>query len=262
MTLLATDEVRYEVSDRTAYVTLNRPEKHNALTPTMIRAGGRAIRVANDDDNVRAIIVTGAGEEAFCAGADLETTIPRTVEGDLDISPGEDDLWLRDDLVTTPIIAAVNGGCIAGGMELLQATDIRIAEDHARFGLQEPRWGITPIAGSHVRLPRQIPYCRAMEYLLTGDIFSAEQVQASGLVNEVVPKGESLARAEKIAASIAENSPFAVRKIKETVLRCSGRPYDEAFAIESEIGQEVFDSEDAREGPQSFIEGTEPSFRP
>lgn len=256
-----TENLRYEISDGTAYLTFDRPEKHNSLTPEMMQDGARAIHDADANDDVRAIIVTGTGDEAFCTGADLEETIQEVVEGDADPGPDEDDLFLRHELVRTPIIAAVNGLCVAGGMEFLQATDIRIAAESARFGLQEPRWGIAPVAGSHVRLPRQLPYCRAMEYLLTGDLFSATHALETGLVNAVVPDGETMARADEIADSIAENSPTAVRKIKETVHRCAGLRPGDAFRLETRIGEEIFATEDAREGPQAFLEGRNPSFR-
>lgn len=255
-----TDDLQYEITDTVAYITFDRPEKQNALTPEMMRAGARAIRQADQNQEVRAIIVTGAGK-AFCTGADLEQTIPEMTGNDPDIEPDQDDLFLRHELIRTPIIAAVNGPCIAGGMEFLQATDIRIAEESTQFGLQEPRWGLAPVAGSHVRLPRQLPYCQAMEYLLTGNLFSASHALNTGLINEIVPDNEARERATEIANSIAANSPFAVRKIKEIVHRCAGHPPDEAFQFETQIAKEIFAGEDAIEGPQAFIEGRDPSFR-
>ncbi|MEF8827625.1 MAG: enoyl-CoA hydratase-related protein [Haloarcula sp.] len=255
------DGIRYEIDGYTAYVTFARPEALNAFTPEMMRVGSRAIKDADDRDAVRGIIVTGDGE-AFCSGADLGETIPLWTEDTTNVHPAEDDLHLRRTLVTTPIVAAVNGDCLAGGMEFLQATDIRVAAESARFGLTEARWGVSPVSGSHVRLPRQLPYARAMEYLLTADIFPAEHAQDAGLVNEVVPDGEAVSRAEAIVDRVAQNSPHAVQKSKETVLRCYGKPLDDAFRLESEIGREVFDHEDAVEGPKAFMNDTEPPFRP
>jgi len=256
-----TDNLRYRIEAGVAYVTFDRPAKRNAFTGEMMRAGSRAIRDADGNEDVRAIIVTGAGEEAFCAGADLAETIPRWTADTSNVAPDDDDLHLRRELIRTPIIAAVNGDCLAGGMEFLQATDVRIAAESARFGLTEPRWGVAPVSGSHVRLPRQIPYCRAMEFLLTGATFPAEHAHGAGLVNEVVSDGQALARAKEVADEIARNSPFAIRKIKETVLRCYGRPLDDAFRLESRIGEEVFASDDALDGPRAFVEDREPSFR-
>ena len=258
---MAIDGIRYEVEEPIAYVTFDRPEKHNSLTPEMMRAGARALHEADADDRVRAIIATGAGDEAFCTGADLGETIEEATGDDPDVEPDDDDLFLRHNPIRTPIISAVNGFCVAGGMEFLQATDIRIAAESARFGLQEPRWGITPVAGSHVRLPRQIPYCRAMEYLLTGDLFPAEHALDAGLINEIVPDGETMERAEEIAGSIAENSPAAIRKIKKTVQRAAGRPTGDAFRVETQIAREAFSTEDALEGPRAFLEDREPPFR-
>lgn len=254
--------IEYAVDGHTATLTFDRPERHNALTPEMVTAGARALRAADADDAVRAVVVTGAGEEAFCSGADLETTIPEATGDAPAVHPGEDDLYFRHERLDVPVVAAVNGLCVAGGMEFLQATDIRIAEESARFGLQEPRWGLAPIAGSHTRLPAQIPYCEAMQFLLTGDLFSAAHAEQAGLVNEVVPDGAAVDRAREIADSIAQNSPHAVAKIKETVQRCYNRRPGEAFRIESDVAMEVFGHEHAVEGPKSFVEDREPSFRP
>ncbi|WP_092660174.1 enoyl-CoA hydratase/isomerase family protein [Halorientalis persicus] len=255
------DAIRYEIDGYTAYVTFSRPDAYNALTPAMMRAGARAIKEADNRDAVRGIVVTGNGE-AFCSGADLGETIPRWTEDTTNVHPAEDDLQLRRTLITTPIVAAVNGDCLAGGMEFLQATDIRVAAESARFGLTEARWGVSPVSGSHVRLPRQLPYAKAMEYLLTADIFPADHALEAGLVNEVVPDGEVVSRAEEIVDQIAQNSPHAIRKTKESVLRCLGKPLDDAFRLESEIGREVFAHEDAVEGPRAFMNDSEPSFRP
>lgn len=252
----------YAVKGHTATLTFDRPERHNALTTEMIATGARALRTAAADPDVRAVIVTGAGDEAFCSGADLEETIPDATGDVPAVHPGEDDLYFRHERLDVPVIAAVNGYCVAGGMEFLQATDIRIAAESARFGLQEPRWGLAPIAGSHTRLPAQIPYCEAMEFLLTGDLFSAEHARRAGLINEVVPDGETVDRAAEIADRIALNSPHAVGKIKEAVQRCYNRRPSEAFRIESDVAMAVFSHEDAFEGPAAFGEDREPSFRP
>jgi len=252
----------YEVDGHTAVVTFDRPDRHNALTPAMMAGGARALRAADRDEAVRAAVVTGAGEEAFCAGADLGETIPEATGDHPDVHPGEDDLFFRHERLDLPVVAAVNGLCVAGGMEFLQATDVRIAAESARFGLQEPRWGIAPVAGSHSRLPAQIPYCEAMRFLLTGDLFPASHAREAGLVNEVVPDGEALARAHEVADSITRNSPHAVARIKEAVQRCYNRRPGEAFRIEHDVAMAVFGHEDAVEGPAAFVEDREPSFRP
>ena len=253
---LGTDNVRHDIDGPVAYVTIDRPERHNALTADMSTALRTAVSEMDENEAVRVIIITGAGEEAFCAGGDLEEHMP-----DIDVDGDQNsDLMFRHRTLTTPIIAAVNGYCVAAGMEFLQVTDIRIADRSAQFGLQEPRWGISPMGGSHVRLPRQLPYCRAMEFLLTGDLFSADHAREAGLINEVVPDGEALNRAEEVAASILKNSPFAVRKIKETVEKTRSRPESEAFRIETRIAEQVYDHSDADEGMSAFAEDRDPSY--
>jgi len=262
---LDTDQVRYEIDDCIAYITFDRPESMNSMTFELMEYGAEAIIDADEREEVRAIIVTGAGDSAFSVGGDLEEMIPEAgelMDEDLDHERLNEDLMLKEDLITTPMIAAVNGMCIGGGLEFLLTTDIRVAEEHAQFSLQEPRWGVAPGGGSHVRLPRQIPYCKAMEILLTADLFSAEYAAKAGLINEVVPKGQSLERAKKIADTIAQNSPFAVSKIKEAAQRCLEVHPDEAFEIETEVTNEVFLHPHAEEGPKAFTEDREPSFRP
>lgn len=259
MVSLDTEQIVYEQDDSTALITLNRPDQQNSLSTEMMYEGAKAIRAADQDEAVRSIIVTGAGEESFCAGADLKDRLP-TITGDKAYDPPP--LFFKDETITTPLIAAVNGYCIAGGMEFLQFTDIRIAEEGALFGLSEPRWGLIPGGGSTVRLPRQIPYAYAMEYLLTGSLFDAEHAKGSGLVNAVVPDGEALSEARAVASTIAKNSPTAVGKIKESVNRGLDKGMDDAFRIETELIREMFRHEDAQEGPMAFQEDREPSFRP
>ena len=255
---LETDEIQYQVEGTTAIITLNRPEKYNSLSTNMMYAGADAIRAADEDDDVRAMIVTGAGEDAFCSGADLEDRLP-TVTGDQAYDPPP--LFFKDELVTTPIISAVNGYCTGGGMEFIQFTDIRIAEEHAKFGLPEPKWGLIPGGGSTARLPRQIPYAHAMEFLLTGETFDAEHAAEVGLVNEVVDQGESLDRAKEIAESIGEGSPHAVSLIKESVSRGMDRSMNDALRLETNNLRKAFRHEDSTEGPQAYKEDREPSYR-
>lgn len=261
---LGTDDLRYDIDGHVATITIDRPEAHNALTPEMMAGLPEAIFHADADDEVRSIVVTGGGEEAFCAGADLERTIPELASGargEAGADAGFDEQFaLRHDLVRTPVIAAINGLCVAGGFEFILATDICIAEEHARLGAQEPRWGIMP-ASPLVRLPRQIPYRKAMEYLLTGDLFPAEHALDAGILNEVVPRGESLARAEEVAESIGENSPFVVRKMKETVRRGLEKPPEDALRLEDDISEEVMAHPHASEGPRAFMNDEEPSWR-
>lgn len=263
--------VLFEKRDHTAYITFNRPEVHNALNPESMVRLAEAWQEINRDDEIRVAVVTGSGSVAFSAGADLGKLIPlftgaRKPEDEWDSKLVANQrltetALLRNYNVDKPIIAAVNGFCIAGGMELLQATDLRIASEKASFGLQEVKWAIIPGGGSLARLQRQIPFCKAMEILLTGNRIDAQEAWRLGLVNYVVPQSELTAKAEELARTIASNGPIAVRKIKEAVRRTSGRPFEEAFEIENECAREVMRTEDAKEGPRAFIEKRKPVYR-
>ncbi len=263
--------LEFERRDGIAYLTFNRPQVHNAFNPELLVQLADAWQEVDRDDSVRAAIVTGAGKVAFSAGADLGRLIPLFTRA----RPPEDE-WdrkllanrragdiaiLRGYSLSKPVIAAVNGFCIAGGMELIQATDLRIASESASFGLQEVKWGNIPAAGSLARLQRQIPYCKAMEILLTGNRIDANEAYRIGLVNYVMPADRVMAKAEELAHTIAENGPLAVRAIKQAVERCSGRPLEEAFKIENEIAREVMKSEDAKEGPRAFMEKRKPVYK-
>ena len=260
----------YEKRDHIGYVTFNRPEVHNSYTPEILVRLAETWGEIDQDDDVRAAIVTGAGVAAFSAGADLGRLIPlmtraRAPEDEwdrklLDERGIGDVALLRSYNMDKPVISAVNGFCIAGGMEFIQATDLRVASENASFGLQEVKWAILPAAGSLARLQRQIPYCKAMEILLTGNRIDANEAWRLGLINYVVPQAELIAKAEELAATIAQNGPLAVRKIKEAVRRCSGRPYEDAFKIENEIAREVMKSADAKEGPRAFMEKRKPNY--
>src|SRR5262249_48702395 len=168
---------------------------------------------------------------------------------------------LKGRRLTKPLIAAVEGPAIAGGTEILQATDIRVAGESARFGVSEARWGLFPLGGSAVRLVRQLPYTVAADLLLTGRHITAAEALRIGLIGHVVPDGEALAAALTIADQIAANGPVAVRAILRTIRETEGLPENEAFRIEARIGMEVFRSEDAREGPRAFAEKRTPQFR-
>jgi enoyl-CoA hydratase/carnithine racemase len=246
-------------------LTMNRPEARNAFSPEMLSRLEDAWGEAEADDSVRAVILTGAAGH-FSAGADLKAMFNpsqddphgRRFRDDADLA------WralLRHRRFPKPLIAAVEGSCIAGGTEILQATDIRLAGHSARFGISEVRWGLFPLGGSTVRLRRQISHCQAMEMLLTGDHYSADQACAMGLVNRVVPDGEALAEARRVAARIAANGPVAVRAVKRSVQETEGLPEAEALRVEMEIGLGVFASEDSREGPRAFTEKRTPEFR-
>lgn len=261
----------YEKRDGIAVVTLNRPEFRNAINAEMLCRLADAWQDVNDDPAVRVAILTGAGERAFCAGADLDRLIGlmqrvRKPENEYDERVLDDvsmvlKAMLRNYSPQKPIIAAVRGYCVAGGLEILQATDIRIAGDDAEFGLSEVKRGLFPAAGSTVRLARQIPFTQAMYILLTGERISAAEALRVGLVTRLVPAAEVMNEARRIAAVIAENGPLAVQAIKRSVLACLGLPIEQALEKEMEIGIPVSLSEDAREGARAFKEKRKPVFK-
>jgi len=262
-------DLLYEKRGHVAIVTFNRPERRNALSPeTMVRLA-EAWRDFRDDDEMRVAILTGAGDQAFCAGGDLQRLMPLFTG-----ARAPDDEWDRrlmadvGEIMSTallrpfelykPIVAAVNGYALAGGSEILQSTDIRIASSSASFGLSEAKRGLVPGGGSMVRLPRQVPWCKAMEILLLGDRIPAAEAHRIGFVNEVVEPEALMPRALEIAQRLAQNAPLALRAIKEAAIKTSGLPLEEAYAIEHRLSGAVMTSRDAREGPRAFMEKREP----
>jgi len=249
--------LQYEKRGRIAIVTINRPEAHNAFTVEMLRAFDAAFADFETDPDLWVAILTGAGDKAFCAGMDLREAIPLVTAGE---ELGYTDPTKRPlSDVFKPIIAAVNGYCIAGGLEFLQGTDLRIAAEHATFALGEVRWGIIPTGGSHIRLPRQIPWAVAMELLLTGRPIDARRAYEIGLVNQVVPRQQLMPAALQLAEVICQNGPLAVRTAKEIAVRALG--LEPGFVLEKALGARVMRSEDAREGPRAFAEKRPPRFQ-
>lgn len=245
-----------ELEDHTLVVTMNRPEARNALSAEMLAIMSDAWDRANEDDDVRVVILTGAGG-CFCAGADLKamaSSAPSEKFETGEFDPSVIKSLLKGFRVTKPLVAAVEGPAIAGGTEILQATDIRIAGESARFGVSEVRWGLYPLGGSAVRLPRQIPYTVAADLLLTGRHIKALEAKEIGLVGHVVPDGQALARAHEIADLVAANGPVAVQAVLHTIRSSEGRHEDECWADDAATGAAVFASNDAKEGPRAFAE--------
>jgi enoyl-CoA hydratase len=264
--------VEYELNDGVAVITLNRPEARNAMSPEVLCRLYDAWQEVKNDDAVRVAVLTGAGDKAFCAGADLGRLIPlmsksREPEDEWDRRDlaNEDDLGNKASLrihdIDKPIIAACNGHAIAGGMELVQGTDIRIAAEGALFGVQEVKWALFPAGGSTVRLPAQLPYAFAMELLLTGQLVDAQRAHELGFVNHVVPFDQVMPKALEIASVIAANGPLAVRAIKNAARALIGVPEEEAMRMESRLAAPVFASQDAVEGPRAFLEKRSPNYQ-
>jgi enoyl-CoA hydratase len=249
-------------------ITMNRPKRMNALSGAMLIRIFDAYEEASRDPEIRCILVTGAGGN-FCSGADLRAMSGDEAGGDpLDVQArlaADPDVvykaLFRHYRPKKPIVAAVEGVAIAGGTEILQAMEIRVAGESARFGVSEARWSLYPMGGSAVRLPRQIPYTHAAEILLTGRHLTAREALACGLIGHVVPDGHALARAREIAAVICANGPLAVEAITRTLHECDGMELDQALRHEWDYGQAVFASEDAKEGPLAFAQKRKPVFR-
>jgi enoyl-CoA hydratase len=260
MTLELPETVLYEKRDQVAVITINRPERRNAMTPEMRVGIQAAFRDFNDDDAMRVAIFTGTGDQAFCAGADLGKTIPEwTANPEAKLREAVPDPAQRHfHYIHKPIIGAVNGIATAGGLEMLLGTDMRIAADHARFGLGEVRWGLVPIGGSHIRLPRQIPWAVAMEILLTGDLIDAQRAYEVGLVNKLVPADKLMDEAHELAQRLCRNGPFAMRAAKESAVR--SLQLEPAFAQDFYLAGRVFATNDAAEGPKAFMEKRPANF--
>lgn len=251
-------------------VTINRPKKKNAVNAEVLCGFSDAWRELDNNPDLRVCILTGAGG-TFCAGMDLGV-ISRRVQG----LPPQDkyeermesepeivfDGWLKTYRPTKPMIAAVEGFALAGGTEILQGTDIRVAGESAQFGVTEAQRALFPMAGSTVRLPRQIAYSIAMEMLLTGSPYSAKECKDFGLIGHVVADGKALDKAMEIAERIAANGPLAVQAILKSARQSFGMTEKEAFEkVEMPIGQAVFQTEDAREGPLAFLEKRAPLYK-
>ena len=252
-----------EQEGHTLVVTMNRPEKKNALSGEMLAILEQAWDRVNEDDDIRVCILTGAGG-AFCAGADLsamDKKSPSESFEDGSYDPSRIKSLLKGFRLTKPLIAAVEGPAIAGGTEILQATDIRVAGESARFGVSEVRWGLYPLGGSAVRLVRQIPYTVAADILLTGRHIKAPEALALGLIGHVVPDGTALDKAREIAEMISANGPLAVQAVLRTIRDSEGKHEDECWAEDARIGAAVFASDDAKEGPRAFMEKRAPEFK-
>lgn len=248
-------------------VTINRPEKKNAANAEVLcRLYDAWVRL-DTDDSLRVAILTGKGD-TFCAGMDL-AEIGRLRAGIVDnewLQRFKDQPevilggWLKTYRPTKPVILAAEGFARAGGTEILQGTDIRVAGESAVFGVTEVQRGLFPMAGSAVRLRRQIGYAVAAEMLLTGEDLTAQRAHELGLVNHVVPDGTALDKAREIADRIARNGPLAVQGILATLRETEAMPETDAFTIEMKHGGKVMQSNDAAEGPRAFLEKRDPVF--
>lgn len=264
------DAVTFERRGHEAWITINRPDHKNLMNPEVLVGLADAWTEVRANDDIRVAVVSGAGDEDFCCGGDLGGLIPlwtgaiepsthieRRIVERRDII---DDVMLKAEPLVKPVIAAVNGRALGGGLELIQATDIRIAADTATFGLPEPKSGVVPGAGSMVRLARQLPYAHAMRIFLGGEPVDASTALGMGLVSEVVPAADLMGRVEEVAANVAAQAPLALQAIKRTVIETHTMAWTDAFEVEKRQSGAVMRSQDAREGPRAFKERRTPDF--
>ncbi|HXJ32843.1 MAG TPA: enoyl-CoA hydratase-related protein [Candidatus Eisenbacteria bacterium] len=273
-------ELLVDVRDHVMTVTINRPEARNAMNMPVLAGLCRAWMRLRDDADVWVAILTGAGDKAFCSGGDLKQFISQTVgkteqirrgEVQFDWGPDVDPSDLPPNATTfavlrnvdlwKPIIGAVNGFCTAGGLEMLQNTDIRVASENASFGIFEPKWGLFPGGGSTANLVRQIPFSRAMELLITGRLMKADEALRCGLVSQVVPPATLMDTARALADDICSCGPLAVQAIKRSVQLGLRTTLAEHYKIESDLSSKIFMTEDAAEGLAAFREKRKPRWK-
>lgn len=249
-----------ERRDRVAIVTINRPEKRNALNIQTREEGARALEELSEDDGVGVVVITGAGDKAFIAGADIAEFAGRTPITQRAVMLGRS-LFTAIDTFPKPVIAMINGYCLGGGCELALACDLRIASEKASFGQPEINLGIIPGGGGSQRLTRLVGEGKAMEMILTGDIIAAQTAFNIGLVNMVLPAADLEARTMELANRIAEKSPIALRMAKEAVKLASRSNLDEGLRREVDLFALCFASEDKDEGVSAFLEKRKPQFK-
>lgn len=256
------EQICVDVKDHVAVLTIDRPQLRNALDlPTLVEME-RALEEVEQDDDVRVIVVTGAGDRAFVAGADIdEMHARRGLTFYLEFAEVNHRVFRRFETCDKPTIAAVNGWALGGGVELVLSLDIRLVADSAKLGLPEVTLGIFPGAGGTQRLLRQIPPCRARELMYTGEPIGAEEAVAIGLVNRVVPKDRLMEEVMALASRIAEKSPLTIKMLKRTLLSGADMSLDAALAHERAMVALMFDSDDAHEGCSAFLEKRKPVFR-
>lgn len=252
--------VDYKKEGRIATFTINRPEAMNAMSVQAWRELGAAMVEFRDDPEVWVGIITAVGEKAFCAGADIKDLLPfmkekRETPWHMPATHMRGlDLW-------KPLIAAINGVALGGGLEIVLACDIRIAAEHARLGVPEVTLGVIPGWGGTQRLPRMIPWCKAAELALTGKLIDAQEAYRIGLINQVVPLAELMPKAKEWAEALCRPGPLAVRAAKEAMVRGTSMPLDEGLKLESALFAYLQSTEDFIEGTKAFTEKRKPNFK-
>ena len=258
------EHILFERRDRIAIITINRPERMNAINPQTSAELFDAWSTFRDDPELWVAILTGAGDRAFSAGNDLVHTaqagrgataaenLPRGVP--FGGNTRRIETW-------KPTIAAINGYCLAGGLEIALACDIRVAAEHAQFGLPEVTWALIPAAGGTQRLPRAVPLAVAMDMILTAERIDAQAALRWGLVSRLVPADQVMPEALRLAETICTRGPLAVRTAKESILRGLNMSIEQGLGLEELLGRQIARSEDAREGPRAFAEKRKPNYK-
>ena len=251
----------YEKKDTIGILTINRPEKMNALSNQLMSELKSVLDTVEQDNKLRVLIFTGAGDKAFVAGADINELLVRDAQIGRKVSKERQDLFSRIENLAVPVIAAVNGYALGGGLELALACSIRICSDRAKFGAPEVKLGIIPGDGGTQRLPRLVGLGRAMEMILSGDFIDAQEAYRIGLANKVVPHEELMEKTMELADKIASRPPLAVQFAKEAVNRSVGSGSDSGYALESYLHALSCTTEDKKEGVSAFLEKRKGQFK-
>jgi E-phenylitaconyl-CoA hydratase len=260
-TKLAFERIIFEKRDHVAYVTINRPDALNALDGLASSEMYQAFQEFSQDRDMWIAILNGAGDKAFCSGMDLRAAGSRGSGGERPAAPAPFGGLTKGVQIYKPMIAAIHGYCLGGGVELAMCCDIRVAADNARFGMPEVRWGIIPGAGGTQRLQMNVPLSKALEMILTGEQIDAAEAYRVGLVNKVVPMDQLMATAEQYASIIKERAPLAVWAAKEAIMRGRNMPLEDGLRWETTIGSTTMNSEDRAEGMKAFAEKRKPNFQ-
>ena len=255
------ENVLFVIKNSIAYITLNRPKVLNALSRKTIEELKAAFTLAQKDREVLGVILTGAGDRAFIAGADIAELSEVTKEQAFEFAQNGQACLSFIETLGKPVIAAVNGFALGGGCETAMACTIRIASEQAKFGQPEVKLGIIPGYGGTQRLPRLVGKGHALQLILSGGVIDAQEAHRIGLVNEVVPSSELITRAEAILNQIASNAPLAVRYAMDAVYQGADRDLASALKTEAELFSLAADTEDKREGTRAFVERRPPSFK-
>lgn len=253
--------IDFQVDDHVALITINRPERRNALDEEHYRELSHAWTRVRDDANIRAAIITGVGDRAFCAGADIKSLLTNPTPFSEMWLTQKDQIINRGLEVWKPVIAAVNGACMGGGMCMLLATDIRIAVPGATFALAEVKRGLVPGNGATQRILSQLPYAIAMEVMLTGDSIDAETAARWGLVNRIVPAENLMDTAYAYARRIGQNAPLAVQAAKELAIRARDMDLQTGLRMELVMNRVLWETQDLKEGAAAFAEKRPAQFQ-